>query len=100
MSYRVALEAPNTIFRRQDAALVVCVQNGPGLPVDGIPVTFQVDPAWARYVSIRPARALTQGGRARTMLRAESVGLMGVTVRVGSFTKRAAITVVMPVATG
>lgn len=96
--YHVALEAPRTIFQRQDAALVVRVQNGQGLPVDGIPVAFQVDPAWTQYASIRPTRALTKGGKARAMLQAELIGLIQVTVRVGSFTKRAAITVVMPIA--
>jgi len=98
--YRVALETPQTIFRWQDAAVVVHVQNGQGLPADGIPVTFQVDPAWARYVSIRPARALTQGGRVRVMLWADMVGLVWITARVGTVTQRAAITVVMPIATG
>jgi hypothetical protein len=98
--YRVVLETPQTIFRWQDAAVVVRVQNRLGLPVDGIPVTFQVDPSWARYASIRPARALTQGGRVRVMLRADMVGLVWITVRVGVVTKRVAITVVMPIATG
>ncbi|MBI3327097.1 MAG: hypothetical protein HYZ81_10415 [Nitrospinae bacterium] len=97
--YRVALETPQTIFQWQDAAVVVRVQNGQGLLVDGIPVTFQVDPAWARYASIRPARALTQGGRARATLRADRVGLVWFTVRVGAVTQRAAIAVVMPIAT-
>ena len=96
--YRVALETPPTIFQWQDAAVVVRVQNRQGLPVEGILVTFQVDPAWARYASIHPARALTQGGRARAILRADMVGLVWFTVRVGAFTQRAAITVVMPIA--
>lgn len=98
--YRVALETPQTIFRWQDAAVVVRVRNRQGLPVDGIPVTFQVDPVWAQYVSIRPARALTQGGRVRVMLWADMTGLVWVTARVGAVTQRAAITVVMPIATG
>lgn len=98
--YRVALETPQTIFRWQDTAVVVRVQNRQGFPVDGIPVTLQVDPAWARYASIRPARALTQSGRVRVMLRADMIGLMWVTARVGAVTQRAAITVVMPIATG
>lgn len=98
--YRVALETPQTIFRWQDAAVVVHVRNGQGLPANGVPVTFQVDPAWARYVSIRPAHALTQGGRVRVMLRADMVGLVWITARVGAVTQRAAIAVVMPIATG
>src|SRR4030095_14584239 len=42
--YRVTLETPQTIFQGQDATVVVRVQNGQGLPVDGILVALQVDP--------------------------------------------------------
>lgn len=98
--YRVTLETPQAIFQGQDAAVVVRVQNGQGLPVDGISVAFQVDPPWTRYVSLRPARARTQGGRVRTIVRAEQVGQVRLTVRVGTLTKRATITVVVPIATG
>jgi hypothetical protein len=52
--YRITLETPQTIFQRQDAAVVVRVQNEQGLPVDGLLVVLQVDPPWARYVSIGP----------------------------------------------
>jgi hypothetical protein len=98
--YRVTLEAPQTIFQWQDAAVVVRVQNARGLPVDGLLVAFQVDPPWARYASIRPARARTQGGRVRAIVRADLVGQVRITVRVGALTKQATITVVMPIATG
>jgi hypothetical protein len=98
--YRVTLETPQTIFQWQDAPVVVRVQNEQGLPVDGILVAFQVDPAWARHASIQPARARTQGGRVRAILRADLLGRVRITVRVGALTKRATITVVMPTATG
>jgi hypothetical protein len=97
--YRVTLETPQTIFQWQDAAVVVRVQNEQGLPVDGLRVALQVDPPWARYASIRPARARTQGGRIRAILRSELVGQVRITVRVGALTKQATITVVMPIAT-
>jgi hypothetical protein len=98
--YHVTLETPQTIFQGHDAAVVVHVQNGQGLPVDGILVAFQVDPPWARYASIRPARARTRGGRVRAILRSDMVGQVRITVRVGALTKQATITVVMPIATG
>jgi hypothetical protein len=98
--YRVTLETPQTIFQGQGAPVVVHVQNAQGLPVDGIPVAFQVDPPWARYASIRPARARTQGGRVRAIVRVDVVGRVRITVRVGARTKQATITVVMPLATG
>jgi hypothetical protein len=98
--YRVTLETPQTMFQWQDTAVVVHVQNGQGLPVDGLLVVFQVDMPWARYASIRPARARTQGGKVRAILRAELVGQVRLTVRVGALTKQATITVVTPVVTG
>jgi hypothetical protein len=98
--YRITLEAPQTIFQGQDATVVVRVQNGQGLPVDGILVVFQVDPPRTQYASIRPARARTQGGRVRAIVRSDLVGQMRITVRVGALTKRATIMVVTPIATG
>jgi hypothetical protein len=98
--YRVTLETPQTMFQGHDAAVVVRVQNGQGLPVDGILVVFQVDPPWARYVSIRPGQGRTRGGRVRAIVRADLVGQVRLTVRVGALTKQATITVVMPIAAG
>src|SRR5262249_28614869 len=98
--YRVTLESPQTIFQGQDAAVVVRVQNGQGLPVDGVLVVFQVDPPRARYASIRPARAHARGGRVRARVRSDLVGQVRITVRVGALTKRATITVVVPIASG
>jgi hypothetical protein len=98
--YRVTLETPQTIFQGQGAPVVVHVQNEQGRPVDGLPVVFQVDPPWARYASIRPARARTQGGRVRAIVRVDVVGRVRITVRVGARMKQAIITVVLPIATG
>jgi hypothetical protein len=98
--YRITLETPQTIFQWQDAVVVVRVQNEQGLPVDGLLVALQVDPPWARYVSIRPARARTRGGMIRALLRADLVGQVRIAVRVGALIKQATITVVMPIATG
>jgi hypothetical protein len=98
--YRVTLETPQTMFQGHDAAVVVRVQNEQGLPVDGLLVVFQIDPPWARYASIRPGQARTRGGRVRAIVRAELVGQVRLTVRVGALTKQATITVVMPIAAG
>jgi hypothetical protein len=96
--YRVTLEVPQTIFQWQDTAVVVRVQNRQGLPVDGILVVLQVDPSWIRYASLRPTRARTQHGTVRAILRADLVGRMQLTARVGAVTKQATITVVIPIA--
>ena len=98
--YRVTLEAPQTIFQWQDAAVVVYVQNAQGAPVDDILVTFQVNPLWARYASVRPARARTRVGRVRAILRSNLLGRVRLTVWVGTLMKQATITVVMPIAMG
>ena len=96
--YRVTLETPQTVFRGQDASIVVHVQNGQGLPLDGIPVAFQVEPGRATYTSIQPAQTLTRAGRARVRLRAELVGQVQITVRVGLMTQQATIIVITPIA--
>ena len=96
--YRVTLETPPTIFQGQDAAVVVRVQTGQGRPVDGVLVVLQVDPPWARYASLRPARARTQHGTIRAIVRSDLVGRVQITVRVGAITTQATITVVMPLA--
>jgi hypothetical protein len=97
--YRITLETPQMIFQWQDAAVVVRVQNEQGLPVDGLLVVLQVDQPWARYASIRPARARTRGGRVRAIVRSDLVGQVRITVRVGALTRRATITVIVPIAT-
>ena len=98
--YRVTLQTPQTIFQGQDTAIVVRVQSGRGLPVDGVLVMFQVDAPQTRYTSIRPTRAHTRGGRVRAIVRSELLGRVRITVRVGSLIKRTTLTVVMPIAMG
>ena len=98
--YRVTLEMPQMIFQGQDTAMVVRVQNEQGLPVEGLHVVFQVDPAWAKYTSVRPARAHTQGGKVRAIVRTDLVGLVRIAVRVGAVTKWMTIRVMIPLAMG
>src|SRR5206468_12787510 len=40
----------------QATALIVRVQNAQGHPVDGVPVTFEVEPGWARSLSLAPSQ--------------------------------------------
>lgn len=96
--YHVTLETPQTVFQGQDTAIVVHVHNGQGLPLDGIAVAFQVEPHRSKYASIRPAQALTRAGKVRARLRAERVGQVQITVRVGLVTQQATITVITPMA--
>jgi hypothetical protein len=96
--YHVMLETPQMIFQGQDAVVVVHVQNRHGLPLDGIAVAFQIAPPRTRYASIRPARAHTEDGRVRALLRSELVGQVRITARVGALLRQATITVVMPIA--
>src|SRR6266849_2335672 len=51
----------------QAAELIVRVQDAQGHPVDGVPVTFEVEPGWARSVSLAPSQTSTHSGIARTI---------------------------------
>ena len=77
--YRVTLQTPQTIFQGQETALLVGVQNAQGQPVDGVLVAFQVDARRTPYASIRPARAYTQGGRVRALVRSALLGRVRIT---------------------
>ncbi len=76
------------------ATLVVWVQDGQGRPVNGVPVEFQVEPSWVQDASLAPARALTQGGKAEALFRAQNIGVVSVMARVENTTQQVAITVV------
>lgn len=73
--------------------LIVRVQNAQGQPVDGIPVEFQVEPAWASTASVSPQRAITNGGTARSVFKAEGTGIAHVRVRVENTIQEATILV-------
>ncbi len=75
------------------SALVVQVQDGQGHPVNGVPVEFQVEPAWAQDVSLSPARVLTQGGKAEALFRSHNIGVVSVMARVENTTGQVLIAV-------
>ncbi len=75
------------------AELTVRVQNAQGQPVDGVPVTFRVEPAWVQDASVTPPSVLTRGGVAPAVFRAETTGVVRVMVRVDETTQETAIAV-------
>ena len=81
---------------RDFAQVVVRVHNAQGQPVNGVPVEFQVEPAWAQHASLMPQRAITQGGEARTVFRANTTGVVRIVVRVEDMTQETTIAVSPP----
>ena len=75
------------------AEVTVQVQNAQGQPVDGVSVTFQVEPNWVQDASVVPQRAITRGGAAQAVFRAETIGVVRVMVRVDDTTQETVITV-------
>src|SRR5215831_18578220 len=63
-SYALAERFPPT------AEVIVRVQDAHGQPVNGVPVTFEVEPQWAQYASVTPSQVSTRGGVARTVFEA------------------------------
>src|SRR5919197_4305555 len=49
----------------QASALIVRVQDAQGRPVDGVPVTFEVEPGWATSISLATPQTSPRGGIAR-----------------------------------
>lgn len=77
------------------AEVIVRVRNAQGQPVNGVPVSFQVEPAWARNASLMPRHAITRDGEARAVFRASTIGVVRIMVRVEDMTRETNI-VVLP----
>ena len=75
------------------AEVSVRVQDARGQPVDGVPVTFEVEPQWAQYASVSPPQVVTRRGVARTVFAARLTGVVHVTARVDNATAQTRITV-------
>src|SRR5256885_12917467 len=74
--------------------LIVRVQDAQGRPVDGVPVTFEVEPEWARSISLAPSQTSTRGGIARAILaEPQAIGVVRVMARVDNVTAQATLTV-------
>ena len=91
--YFFSFDIPLSVLRNESAELVVHVQDAQGNPVDGIPVEFQVEPAWVQSASVFPSRVITTGGRARTVFRAGLIGVVHVIARVDNTTQEKAIAI-------
>jgi len=75
------------------AEVSVRVQDARGQPVDGVPVTFGVEPQWAQSASISPSQVTTRGGVARAVFEARLIGVVHVTARVDNAVTQATIVV-------
>jgi hypothetical protein len=78
------------------AHVYVRVQNAQGQPVNGVPVEFEVDPAWTRNASLIPQRTVTQGGTAHAVFQAQAIGVVRIVVRVEDRTQDVRIAVSTP----
>ena len=76
------------------ADLIVRVQDAQGRPVDGVPVMFEVEPGWARSLSLDPSQTSTRGGIARaTLSEPLTTGVVHVMARVDNVTAQSRLTV-------
>ena len=78
----------------QAAELIVRVQDAQGRPVDGVPVTFEVEPGWAESLSLAPSQTSTRGGIARAILsEPKTTGVVHVMARVDNVSAQARFTI-------
>jgi hypothetical protein len=87
----IELQVPANVIQNRWVALVVEVENAQGQPLDGVPVEFQVDPVWEGDAVIAPQQTVTRSGMAQVQFRADLIGVVPVTARVGSQTDTATI---------
>src|SRR5215831_6017102 len=104
--YRFSLEVSNPIIWMgpgtltseahfpHAAELIVRVQDTQGRPVDGVPVTFEVEPGWARSIALAPSQTSTRGEIARAILsEPQTIGVVRVMARVDNATAQTTLTV-------
>jgi hypothetical protein len=78
----------------QTAEVIVRVQNAQGRAVDGVPVTFELEPAWARSATLAPSHTTTRGGIARAVFsEPKTSGLVRIMARVDNMTAQTRLTV-------
>jgi hypothetical protein len=85
---------PPSMFPGQLAEVLVRVQDANGHPAGGVPVTFQVAPAWAQHAAISPPRTSTRAGTAQATFQAETIGAARIIVGVDTETRTVAITII------
>jgi hypothetical protein len=76
------------------SALIVRVQDAQGRPVDGVPVTFELEPGWAESIALAPSQTSTRGGIAQAILsESRTTGVVHVMARVDNVTAQSRLTV-------
>ena len=76
------------------AEVLVTVQDTQGRPVDNVPVTFELEPGWARSAVLTPSETRTRGGMARALFsEAQTTGVVRIMVRVDGTTAHGRLTV-------
>jgi len=99
--YRVSLHVSDPLIQLgpggpgipNTAEVVVRVHNAQGQSVNGIAVVFSVEPSWTQNASFTPTEALTRNGQARSILQANTTGVVHIMARVDNVTRVAHITV-------
>jgi hypothetical protein len=78
----------------QAAEVIVRVQDAQGRAVDGVPVTFELEPGWASSAVLAPSQTTTRGGIARAVFsEPRTTGVVRVMAHVDNTTAQTRLTV-------
>jgi hypothetical protein len=78
----------------QVAEVIVRVKDAQGRAVDGVPVTFELEPEWARSAVLAPSQTTTRGGIARAIFsEPKTSGIVQIMARVDNTTAQTRLTV-------
>jgi hypothetical protein len=78
----------------QVAEVSVRVQDARGRVVDGVPVTFELEPEWVGSAVLAPSQATTRGGIARAVFsEPQTSGVVRLMARVDNTTAQAGLTI-------
>jgi hypothetical protein len=78
----------------QVAEVIVRVQDAQGRALDGVLVTFELEPTWAMSITLAPTQTTTRGGIARAVISApQTSGIVRLMARVDNTTAQARLTV-------
>ena len=78
----------------QTAEVIVRVQDAQGRAVDGVPVTFELEPRWVRSAALAPSQTTTQGGVARAVFsEPRTTGVVRIIARVDNTAAQTRLTV-------
>jgi hypothetical protein len=78
----------------QVSEVIVRVQDAQGRAVDGVPVTFELEPEWASSITLAPTPTMTRGGIARAVIsEPRTSGVVRIMARVDNTTAQTRLTV-------